>query len=757
MLSVARGQADEGVDAPRITARPGRPIVVALACLAALNVVWQLSSWWWEPSSLVGSILYQPLVWSAVVLAWTAARRSTAVGAWPVTIALTLWVAGDLIWDIAEHVGTGDRSPLADVVYLAAYPVLAVGVWRVVRYVSARGERTAALLDAMLVAVTAGVLLWSLSGTSALGDRRGAFSRTVDVAYPLLDVMLVACCVWLAFTSARSRQLVLFAGMCFGVLVADVLYVMGSHEDSVALLNTADAVYPIAYLLGAAVCWCPPLTSVVVRSNALQRGRVVVLGAAFAALPLSYAITADATPTGAVVAGGAATLAFARMAGAAMSADRRHRELDDAVHTLEQTRAALTREATVDALTGLANRRAFIDHLATVSATGTPAVVFCDLDRFKPINDGYGHHVGDLLLAEVAARLERLDADLVARLGGDEFVLVVDDGEPVRTRVVAAGTLACVTSPVDVEGRSIEVAGSVGVATADVSGNDPERLLRDADLAMYSAKSQGGRGVAHFEPRLSRAAESRTRTEVALRDTIAGREGRFALAWQPIVGADGVPVGREALLRWWHHDQWQSPADFVPIAEEAGLLGRISRIVLHRACLALSRQAAVDDPTIVAVNISGRQLNGPEFVNTVAGMIDRYGIDPAQLCIEVTEETLAGSLDVATARLKSLSDLGLRLSIDDFGAGATSIAHLRHLPFHYVKLDRTFVSSVGADPLEHRLLADLIQLIHGIGRVVVVEGIETEAEEQAARDAGADLFQGFRFGRPIIEDVPVGL
>jgi EAL domain-containing protein (putative c-di-GMP-specific phosphodiesterase class I) len=154
------------------------------------------------------------------------------------------------------------------------------------------------------------------------------------------------------------------------------------------------------------------------------------------------------------------------------------------------------------------------------------------------------------------------------------------------------------------------------------------------------------------------------------------------------------------------------------------------------------------------VNISGRQLTSPEFVNTVAGMIDRYGIDPAQLCLEVTEETLAGSMELATSRLKALAELGLRLSIDDFGAGATSLAHLRHLPFHYVKLDRAFVASVGSDPLEHRLLADLIQLIHGIGRVVVVEGIETEAEEIAARQAGADLFQGFRFGRPSIEDVP---
>jgi diguanylate cyclase (GGDEF)-like protein len=746
------GWSDDGAEAVRRAAR-WRWLLLPLGVLAVVNVAWQLSSWWWEPPLVVSNLIYQPVVWSAVALCWAAPRRSAVKGLRPIATAVTLWVAGDVIWDIAEHLSPGNRIPIADVLYLAGYPVLAFAVWTVVRRVSDAESQLAALLDGVLVATTAGVLLWSLFG-STLTDSSGLFARAVDLGYPMLDVLLVGCCVWLAFTPARSRQLLLFGGLCVAVLAADVLYIAGTQHDSRGLLGTADAVFPIAYLLGAAACWCPPIAIAIPRNQALQRGRVIMLGVAFAALPVSYAVTAHATPTGAVVAAGAATLAFARMAGAAMSADRRHAELDQAVRTLEQTRSALTREATVDALTGLANRRAFIAHLAAVSRTGTPAVVFCDLDRFKPINDGYGHHVGDQLLVEVAARLQRLDADLVARLGGDEFVLVVDDGEPVRTRVVAAGTLACVTSPVDVEGRSIEVAGSVGVATAGEVDENPERLLRDADLAMYAAKSAGGRGVAHFEPRLSRAAEARTRIEVALRDTIAGREGRFALAWQPIVGADGAVVGKEALLRWWHHDQWHSPSDFVPVAEEAGLLGRISRIVLHRACLTLSRQAALDDPTIVAVNISGRQLTSPEFVNTVAGMIERYGIDPAQLCLEVTEETLAGSMETATARLKALADLGLRLSIDDFGAGATSLAHLRQLPFHYVKLDRAFVASVGSDPLEHRLLADLIQLIHGIGRVVVVEGIETEAEELAARRAGADLFQGFRFGRPAIEDVP---
>lgn len=748
------GRAPSAAAAARLSTGAARRLVGAMVVLAAVNAGWQLATPFWSAPDIGTSLVYLAVVWSAAVLCWVAVRSGPTLGAIPITIAVTLWAAGDLIWDIGERVRPGDRTYLADIVYLAAYPILALGVWRVVRRVGDAESRVAALLDGALVAATSAVVLWSVFGASSFDDDTPMFSRVIDAAYPMLDVLLVACCVWLAFTVARSRQLLFFGAFCSISLVADLLFLAGEANDSNGLLAAADALYPVAYLLGAAACWCAPVVASPARVPVLQRGRVVMLGVAFAALPISYAVTADATPAGAVVASGAASLAFARMAGAAMSADRRHAELDHVVRTLEQTRTALTREATVDALTGLANRRAFIDHLAKVARIGTPAVVFCDLDRFKPINDGYGHHVGDQLLVEVAGRLQRLDADLVARLGGDEFVLMVDDGEPVRTRIVAAGTLACVTSPVDVEGRSIEVAGSVGVATASVVDERPERLLRDADLAMYAAKSAGGRGVAHFEPRLSRAAEARTRTEVALRDTIAGREGRFALAWQPIVGADGSVVGKEALLRWRHHGEWHAPTDFVPVAEEAGLLGRISRIVLHRACLALSRQAAVDDPTIVAVNISGRQLTSPEFVNTVAGMIDRYGIDPAQLCLEVTEETLAGSMELATSSLKALADLGLRLSIDDFGAGATSLAHLRHLPFHYVKLDRAFVASVGSDPLEHRLLADLIQLIHGIGRVVVVEGIETEAEEIAARQAGADLFQGFRFGRPSIEDVP---
>lgn len=725
--------------------------MVALAALAVLNVAWSMATWRWSVSPLVDAVPYQLLAWSAVGLSWLAVARRRSGSSIPIAITLTLWTVGDLIWSVADQIGAEPGPGVADALYLLGYPVLALGIWCLVRRVTAGEARTAALLDGVLVAVTGGVLLWNGLGQPTYQNGASSFARLVDASYPMLDVLLVACCVWLVSTPARSRQLVALTAMVGVSFAADVLFATANLRGSSGIEHLANALYPIAYLCGAAACWCEATTEVRAAAR-MQRGRVVLLGMAFAALPLTVVLWVNASAWAAMLAVVAASLAFARLAGAAVSADRRHRELDVAMRTLERTRAALLREATVDALTGLANRRALVDHLAAACERGTPSVVFCDLDRFKPINDGFGHHIGDRLLAGVATRLSRLDADLVARLGGDEFVLVIDDGEHVRTHVAAAGTLACISTPIDVDGHHIDLAGSVGVATAAFVGEDPTVLLRNADLAMYSVKSSGGRRVSAFEQALSTEVENRARVETALRETVAGRAGRFALAWQPIVGRNGEVIGKEALLRWWHGDRWHLPGEFISIADDAGLLRPISRIVLEQACQMLAQQAAADDPTIVGVNISGGQLVRPDFVQGVAALLDRYGIDPAQLCIEVTEDSLAGSSEVASQRLVALAALGVRLAIDDFGVGATSIAHLRQLPFHYVKLDRAFVVSVESDPLERRLLADLVQLIHGIGRVVVIEGIETESEERAALNAGADLFQGFRFGRPALEE-----
>jgi predicted signal transduction protein with EAL and GGDEF domain len=312
-----------------------------------------------------------------------------------------------------------------------------------------------------------------------------------------------------------------------------------------------------------------------------------------------------------------------------------------------------------------------------------------------------------------------------------------------------------VTGTVALPDLSVEVSGSVGFVVADSIGADPMRLLRDADLAMYAAKSTGGATVTRFDHSLSREAEHRARIEAALRRTIAGTDGAFALAWQPIVDAHGQEAGREALLRWWHESRWFAPGEFVTIADDAGLLGPIGDIVLHRACAALVRWGGVGvgvgDETMAAVNVAGTQLARADFADSVAAAIHEHGIDPAQLCLEVTEESLSERTPSATDTLNALAALGVRLSIDDFGTGATSIAQLRRLPFHYVKLDRSFLADVDRDPHEARLVSDLVQLIHGIGRVVIVEGVETAAEEAVARDAGADLYQGYRYGYPTLE------
>ncbi|HEV8296172.1 MAG TPA: EAL domain-containing protein [Acidimicrobiales bacterium] len=733
-------------EVPRHVARiaAGAALLVAItsAISSIAGALWSLPLW-------TSAAPYEAAVWSAVALCWVPifTRRTRAVV--PIAIAITLWAVGDVVWDTAELMGRDPGTGLADIAYLAGYPLLAFGIWRLVRQVSDRDDRRAAALDGVLVAAAAGMLLWKFFGAPTYADGDASFGGVVGAAYPMLDVVLVASCVWLAFTPARSRQVGLLVSMVGLTLVGDVAYAAGQVHANELLTAVADALYPLAYLLAAAACWSAVPTEGQPAGRTLQRGRVVLLGAAFTVFPVSFAVSSRASATDVIVAGAVVTLAFTRLAWAAVDADRRHGDLDRAMRALDATRAALTREATRDALTGLANRRVLLEQLGTWARSGAPSVVFCDLDRFKPINDGYGHHVGDELLTVVARRLERLDADLVARLGGDEFVLVIADGEPVRTRVAAASTLACVTGPVALGNVTVEISGSVGVVTAESVGVDPTRMLRDADLAMYVAKSHGGGDVSHFDPSLSHAAEARAQLEAALRATIAGTEGSFALAWQPIIDAHARVIGREALVRWWYDGRWHNPGEFIMAADEAGLIGSIGDIVLRRACDALATWTRAGDPTIAAVNVAGSQLTRQDFVPFVTMMLAEHGIDPAQLCIEVTEESLADRLHSAADNLGALAELGVRLSIDDFGAGATSIAHLRHLPFHYVKLDRSFVAAVAHDPLERRLLADLVQLIHGIGRVVVVEGIETEAEEMVARNAGADLFQGFRFGHPM--------
>jgi len=462
--------------------------------------------------------------------------------------------------------------------------------------------------------------------------------------------------------------------------------------------------------------------------------------------------------------------------------------------------AALVRQAYHDALTGLANRTRFGERLAAAleraRAAGDPArvaVLVLDLDGFKTVNDSLGHAAGDRLLVEVAARLLNATrgCDTVARLGGDEFAVLLEavhddaDAVAVAERVVTALHPAFV-----VDGRHAFVGTSVGIARGASDATRPEALgadalgsadpvaavLRDADAAMYQAKARGKGRWALFEPAMHTAAVARLALEGDLRQALArsngaaGRDGdELRLVFQPIVELESRrPVGVEALVRW-HHPQrgLVSPADFIPFAEETGLIVPLGRLVLERACRqAAAWQAALAarteagsgggpttgraaDPLSVAVNVSGQQLQDPGFVGEVAVVLAESGLAPGTLTIEITEYSVVERPELVRERLADLRALGVRVAIDDFGTGYSALSQLQQFPIDVLKVDRAFVDRVTRGGSHAAVTRTLVALGEALRVRTVAEGIETEEQRAYLAVLGCPYGQGYLFARPM--------
>lgn len=413
----------------------------------------------------------------------------------------------------------------------------------------------------------------------------------------------------------------------------------------------------------------------------------------------------------------------------------------------------LRRQALFDPLTGLANRAFFheqLEHAVSVRSEtelGT-AVVFIDLDEFKQINDQYGHSVGDEVLATLGDRLKSVirAGDSVARLGGDEFaILLTSVGEPAEPAVVAERLVEQITAPIDIAGRHLSLTASVGIAL----GSNGAELLKQADAAMYRAKSNGDADYAFYDDELDRAALNRFKRIGELRTAIA--EKQFTLAYQPVVNLDPFEViGLEALLRWQHPTLGEIlPLDFIPLAEESGLIVQIGRWVLLEACFYASRlRALLGRDLEIAVNVSARQLQHPEFVEHVDDALERADLPGHLLTLELTESVLVASGERAAQQLAVLKERGVKLALDDFGTGYASLAYLQRLPVDIVKIDRSFTAKIdsGADDLA--LLEGIVGLGKALGLQLVAEGIERHAQQGIVRDLGCHGAQGFHFGRP---------
>jgi diguanylate cyclase (GGDEF)-like protein/PAS domain S-box-containing protein len=425
----------------------------------------------------------------------------------------------------------------------------------------------------------------------------------------------------------------------------------------------------------------------------------------------------------------------------------------------KRAEATIAYQAYHDLLTGLPNRTLFKDRIGQVIAQAKRegqrlAVLFLDLDRFKTVNDTYGHAVGDQLLQAVAQRLRNClrEVDTLCRLGGDEFILLLPNVKSRESvRVIAEKIIATVSQPYPIDEHELSVGVSIGIALFPEDGSGSDFLCKHADIAMYHAKDAGGNNLSFFRREMRQLITSRVSMENDLRR--AAGLGQFEVNYQPMVAIGSNHItGMEALLRWRHPGRGLvPPAHFIPLAEESGLMHPINEWVLNSVC---QQARQWQDATLlngnIAINLSARQIEHPQFVNMFARNIEAHGIRGDRLAIEITESHLSRDLDGTVGRLQQLANMGVKVAIDDFGSGYSSLAYLRKLPLHSIKVDRSFIQEELAHPAHgSQLMAGIAAMAKSLNLECIAKGVETSHQLDYIRDIGYDTFQGFFYSPPV--------
>ncbi|MBY0454455.1 MAG: EAL domain-containing protein [Burkholderiaceae bacterium] len=430
----------------------------------------------------------------------------------------------------------------------------------------------------------------------------------------------------------------------------------------------------------------------------------------------------------------------------------------------KQSEALVHRLAYYDPLTELPNRTLLQDRLSQASLHSTRShchgmLLVIDIDRFKQLNDTRGHHAGDLMLQEVARRIKSnvREQDTVARLSDNTFALVVDqmseaaDTAAAEARLIAQKVHQTLAAPYDVGDthRPYATTSSIGIALFNGREAANESFLKQAEVALYKAKEEGGNTILFFNTSMQANVEARAALEMGLREAIV--QNAFQLFYQVQVDQTGKPVGAEALIRWFDpHGKMISPADFIPLAEETGLIVPIGQWVLETACqqLHIWQQRPETKHLAVAVNVSSKQFHQADFVDQVHLTLERIGIDPSRLKLELTESVILGDMEATIARMGQLRALGLRFSLDDFGTGYSSLSYLKRLPFDQLKIDQSFVRDMLDDQSSAAIVRAILVMSEALGLEVVAEGVETLAQSQFLIDNGCQFCQGYLYGRP---------
>ncbi len=699
------------------------------------------------PSLLVAAILWSRARYSngRARLMWTS-----------FAIAMTFNAFGDLFFQYL--VSSRPELPalsLADAGYLLTYPFLFFGVAVMVAERS-RGRVRNILIDASAVTVVAGLTIWQfLVVNPGLTDSGPLAQRIVFSSYPLMDVLIIGAFVGLLLSQGRrTRSSLLLAAFAFFFLANDIFYDLIQNAGADNLLRFSDAGYNGAYaLLAAAALHRSASTLEAGQENrGTSRPRIVLLGVALVGSPALAVLTPQrgSKYLGTVYIIAAvivSLLVLSRLTSLVRSLDREHRRWQEA-------EARLVHEAHRDSLTGLANRVLILDELNravadATSANGELVVLFIDLDRFKGINDRLGHRAGDELLRTSGERIRSCTStsDLVGRLGGDEFVVIRRASTRPDALELADRIIASLGEPVMLGKDRVTGQGSVGIAR-HTDQRDASALLRDADLALYEAKAAGGRCVRVFDATMRASADERQDIELGMRRAL--RVGDLDVAYQPLRSfGSGQIFGVEALLRWPGRPALPI-SRAIDVAERCGLIGQLGDWVLRRACADISQLNARSGTAIsVAVNVSVLQLTRPQFDDEVRAAVEQSHLDPSLLTLELTESFLADDPDHASRTLTQLRSLGVRLEIDDFGVGYSSLSRLSAFALDGLKIDRGFTAGLGHDATATSVVSAIVALAKSLNLTVTAEGVETADQASILDSLGCDHAQGYHYARPM--------
>jgi diguanylate cyclase (GGDEF)-like protein len=426
----------------------------------------------------------------------------------------------------------------------------------------------------------------------------------------------------------------------------------------------------------------------------------------------------------------------------------------------KRSEARIYELAYFDPLTKLPNRTMLRDHLRKALAASRDgrhgAVLFVDLDHFKVLNDTKGHHVGDMLLCEVADRIRSCarEDDLVARLGGDEFIVLLDglsiDANRAvgRVQVVCEQILTAIDQPFQIGDDSFQTTASIGAALFQSDVQDVDEVLKRADLAMYEAKGAGRGRVRFFQAEMQVAAADRLALTSDLRRAHA--EGHLVLHYQPQVDSSGRWLGAESLIRWNHPTRGLiGAAEFIPLAEQSGFMATIDKWVLAEACSTLRTwNDELTRELHLAVNVGAHQLSSSDFVALVEDTLAKSGADPRRLVLELTEHVMLADMDKVVGTMRRLKEIGVRFALDDFGTGYSSLSYLKRLPFDTLKIDRSFVRDIETDPNDREIVQTILNIARSLKVSVVAEGVETPVQLLLLRQLGCHAFQGYLFAKP---------